>query len=247
MTFRTETLMGGMPFTLEAMGAVPQDLFDAVFAELRWVDRTFSPFRADSEVSLLNRGVLQEKDAHPLVREVLARCRSYAVETDGYFDAWCDGGLDPCGLVKGWAIGRARDLLEGAGLRSFYVDGAGDVLVRGTRDGGHPWRVGIRHPVQRDRVVHVVAASDLAVATSGTYERGAHIIDPHTGRRASELISLTVVGPDIVAADVYATAAFAMGREGLGFIDTIPGYEALAIDADLFEASTPGFGAMLVA
>ena len=246
MTFRTETLMGGMPFTLETTEAGREQLFDAVFAELRWVDRTFSPFREDSAVSLLDRGLLSEEHAYPLVREVLALCRSYAAETDGYFDAWCGGSLDPCGLVKGWAIARARSLLENAGQRSFYVDGAGDVLVRGTREDGHPWRVGIRHPVRRDRVAHVVAASDLAVATSGTYERGAHITDPHTGRPATELVSLTVVGPDIVAAYVYATAAFAMGREGLGFIDAIPGYEALAIDAALYEASTPGFGALLV-
>lgn len=245
MTRRTENVMGDLPFTVAVTGEVDPAVLDAVFADLRWVDRTFSPFIAESAISRINAGRLREQDAEPLVRDVLALCRAYEVETDGYFSAWASGQLDPCGLVKGWAIDRARRILERAGHRSYFVDGAGDVFARGERAPGLPWRVGIRHPVQRDRVVSVVPAADLAVATSGTYERGAHIRDPHTGRATTELVSLTVVGPDIVAADVYATAAFAMGRAGLGFIESVPDYEAYAIDAELFGASTTGFAELV--
>jgi thiamine biosynthesis lipoprotein len=239
--------MGDLPFTVEVTGAAAAELLDAVFADLRWVDRTFSPFMAGSAVSRIDAGTLREEHADPSVREVLGLCRMYERATDGAFSAWRSGRLDPCGLVKGWAIDRACEILERAGHRSYAVDGAGDVRVRGRRGDGRAWRVGIRHPVRRDRVVHVVEAVDLAIATSGTYEQGAHIVDPRTGRAASELHSLTVVGPDIVDADVYATAAFVMGRAGIAFIEDQPGYEAYAIDRDLFAASTSGFTELLAA
>jgi thiamine biosynthesis lipoprotein len=247
VTRRTELVMGDLPFTVEVTGDVEPAIFDAVFADLRWVDRTFSPFIADSAVGRINAGVLREDEADPRVREVLGLCRAYETVTDGYFSAWTSGRLDPCGLVKGWAMARACAILDRAGHRSYFVDGAGDVRVRGERAPGRPWRVGIRHPVRRDRVAEVLAVTDRAVATSGTYERGPHIRDPHTGEAATELVSLTVVGPDIVAADVYATAAFAMGLAGLTFVEGLLGYEALAIDNDLFSASTTGFAELIAA
>ncbi|MBI2324140.1 MAG: FAD:protein FMN transferase [Chloroflexi bacterium] len=246
MTRRTDVVMG-MPVTVAVPGGADARVLDAIFAELRVVDAVFSPFRADSAVSRMNAGTLAEHEAGALVAEVLDLCRRYACATHGYFSAWATGRLDPSGLVKGWALDRACAVLERAGHTSFFVDGAGDVRTRGHRAPGVAWRVAIRHPVQRDRVVGVIRGTDLAVATSGTYEKGTHIYDPHTRRPANELVSLTVVGPDIVDADVYATAAFAMGRAGLAFMERVPGYEAFAIDADLFSASTSGFGAGLIA
>ena len=247
MTRRTETVMGDLPFTVETVAAAEPELLDSVFAELRSIDRTLSPFIADSAISRIDSGTLSLADADPIVREVLDLCASYEVATEGYFSARASGPLDPCGLVKGWAIDRVCRILERAGHRSYFVDGAGDVRTRGERGPGRPWRVGVRHPVRRNRVVLVLRVTDLAVATSGTYEKGAHIRDPHTRRPATELVSLTVVGPDIVAADVYATAAFAMGRAGLSFIESLPGYEAYAIDKELFGASTRGFAGLIAA
>jgi thiamine biosynthesis lipoprotein len=239
--------MGDLPFTIETARDADGAVLDAVFADLRWVDRTFSPFIADSAVARIGAGTLREADADAEVREVLELCRMYEAATEGAFAAWRSGRLDPCGLVKGWAIDRACEILERAGHRSYTVDGAGDVRARGCRGDGRPWRVGIRHPARHDRVVHVVDAVDLAVATSGTYERGRHIVDPRTGRAVGELVSLTVVGPDIVEADVYATAGFVMGRAGIAFIEDQPGYEAYAIDRDLFAASTTGYEALIAA
>jgi len=246
MTRRTEQVMG-MPITVDVPGGADPFTIDAVFADLRMVDRVFSPFRADSAISRMDAGTLVERQAGPLVHEVLQLCRRYERATHGYFSAWAAGHLDPSGLVKGWALGRACAILELAGHTSFIVDGAGDVRIRGHRAAGTPWRVAIRHPVERDRVVAVVAGTDLAVATSGTYEKGPHILDPRTQRPATELVSLTVVGPDIAEADAYATAAFAMGRRGLAYIERVPGYEAFAIDAELFAASTSGFTALTAA
>lgn len=240
MTRRTEDVMG-MPVTVDVPGGIEPSLLDAVFADLRMIDGVFSLFRAESAISRVNSGTLPLGDVGPLVAEVLDLCKRYERRTRGYFSARAAGVLDPSGLVKGWALDRASATLERAGHTSFFVDGAGDVRTRGERAPGLPWRVAVRHPVQRDRVVLVIEATDLAVATSGTYEKGPHIVDPHTRRAATELLSLTVIGPDIIAADVYATAAFAMGRAGLSFVESLPGYEAFAIDRELFAASTSAF------
>ena len=82
-----------------------------------------------------------------------------------------------------------------------------------------------------------------AVATSATYERGAHIIDPRTGQPTTELASVTVVGPDLTTVDAYATAIFVMGLPGLEWLARHPGYDAMAITHDARVHSTPGFSA----
>ena len=195
--------------------------------------RHVSPFRAASQISRIDRGELAVSDAHPLVREVLTRCEALRRETGGYFDPRHSGALDPCGLVKGWAVDRAAAVLRG---RRVCVDAGGDVLVRG---GG--WRVGIRYPLERGLLAAALRADDLAVATSGAYERGEHIVDPHTRRPPAGVLSVTVVGPDLAAADAYATAAFAMGEAGPEWTARLRGYEAMTILAGDEVVATPGF------
>lgn len=230
----------GMPVTVDVRGEAD---VDPVFAELRRIDAAFSPFRIDSTVSLINAGRLRIEAAGPEVAEVLALCDAYEAATDGFFSAWRGGVLDPSGLVKGWAIARACALLDAQGHRNYCVEAGGDVRIRGTNHDGEPWRVGIRHPVERGSVVRVVRGRDLAVATSGTYEKGLHIRDPHTGEAADALVSLTVVGPSIMEADVQATAAFAMGPRAIDYLEGVPSYEAYAIGPDLRATWTSGFDA----
>ena len=143
--------------------------------------------------------------------------------------------MDPTGLVKGWAVERAAALLEAAGARRLLVDAGGDVVVR-----GGPWRVGIRHPRRRRRLAAVLALRDGAVATSGAYERGPHIVDPRTGRPATGALSVTVVGPDLGTADAYATAAFALGSRGPAWTAGLDGYDALTIVPGGRVLATPG-------
>jgi FAD:protein FMN transferase len=234
----------GMPVTTDVRdGADPTAALDAVYAELERIDALYSPFRADSLVSQITAGTLDSDAAGGELGEIISLCRRYETETEGYFSAWRGSRFDPSGLVKGWAIDRACRILDMGGFARYFVDAAGDVRTRGEREPGEPWRVGVRHPVERDKVVRVIRARDIAVATSGTYEKGAHIDDPHTGLPATELLSLTVVGPDIVVADVYATAAFALGARGLDLVERLPGYEAYAIDPDLRASWTSGFDA----
>jgi FAD:protein FMN transferase len=237
-------LMGTPVTILAADNPGTAGAVEAAFEDFALLDRTFSPFIAGSAVSRINRGELPLSDAGALVRQALELCRHYEQATGGYFSASPDGHLDPSGLVKGWAIDRACSILDRHGCRDYLVDAGGDLQAHGWSPAGGPWRVGIRHPILRGEVVRVVLAADLAVATSGTYEKGDHIVNPHTGKAACDWLSFTVVGPDILTADVYATAAFAMGEDGLDFIAGRPGYDAYAIDGNLVARWTPGFEAL---
>ena len=223
---------------------VPDEVVDRFFDQLRAVDAQFSPYRHDSEVSRLARGEFAEAEASPDLRHVLSACDHLALVTDGAFDARRhrpDGRPDPSGYVKGWAIEEAAWLLDSAGGRNYWINAGGDIVARGEASPGRPWRVGIRHPDRPDRVAAVLAVSDRAVATSGSYERGDHIRDPRAGGEAgTALRSVTVVGPALAFTDAYATALFVMGLDGLRWLATHPDYEALAITADDRVVSTQG-------
>lgn len=208
---------------------------EAAFSWLRTVDEVFSPYRADSEISRLATGEMRESSCSAEVRWVLGLCDDVARTTNGYFDVRRhrpDGRLDPSGLVKGWALEEAAWMLEAAGARNYSVNGGGDIVARGEPEAGRSWRVGIRHPRQRELLCGVLAVRDLAVATSGGYERGNHILDPHTGLPPEGLLSVTVVGPSLTYADVYATTAFAMGPEGVAWVARHEGYGACAVTSD---------------
>lgn len=234
-------LQMGMPITVEVLDAsVTSDDVESVFAYFAWVDTTFSTYNASSEISRLNRGELTLDECCPEVQGVLALCEQTKLQTQGYFDARRAGVLDPSGIVKGWAIQEAAQQLTRRGLRNFYVNAGGDVQVSGTRD-GQPWRVGIRNPFNRTEHVKVLCISDAAVATSGTAVRGQHIYDPHhPDMPLLEISSITVVGANIYDADRFATAAFAMGRAGIQFINELPGFEGYMIDTQAHATYTRG-------
>jgi FAD:protein FMN transferase len=236
---RVEHVMG-FPVSLRVDDRdVPAGAADAVFAWLRAVDERFSPFEPDSEVRRLDRGALSRAEVSPDLAEVLALCEEYRRASGGAFDARLPGrGLDPCGVVKGWSVQRAADLLAAAGARRFVLNAGGDVVAS-----GGPWRVGVRHPERAGRLCAVLELTDGAAATSARYERGDHIVDGRTGRPATALLSLTVVAPTLTEADAVATAAFAMGADGVGWAAARPGCEVFAVDADRQVLRTAGFPA----
>ena len=234
-------------------GPVDSGALHAVFEWFQRVDGLFSTWRDDSEITRLARGELTVDRTSPEVRVVLDLCRFVSVQSEGAFDIHFGadprvtpgpgiGPIDPSGLVKGWALERGADLLSGSGVAAFNINAGGDVVTRGRPAPGEVWRVGIRHPWAPHRVAAVIGATDLAIATSGRYERGGHIVDPRTGEPASGLMSVTVVGDDLGLADGYATAALVMGLEGIGWLAEVEGVEALAITDDREVVATDGFG-----
>ncbi|MEY2471424.1 MAG: FAD:protein transferase [Actinomycetota bacterium] len=218
-----------------------------VLTWLHHVDSTFSTYRRDSPISRLGRGEMSLGDVSDEVRDVLLQCETLRHVTDGAFDAFAvpapnGTSLDPSGLVKGWSIERAAQLLEQAGLRNFCLNAGGDVAIRGHARTDEPWRVGVRAPHDVARLAALFEVSGrVAVATSATYERGAHIVDPRTGESTTGIASVTVVGPDLGLADAYATAVFVMGAEGIEWIGGQHGYDVLMLTHDHRELTTPGF------
>jgi thiamine biosynthesis lipoprotein len=217
------------------------DATDDVVRWLHRVDTVFSTYRPDSDISRLDRGDLRVRDADGYVREVLDLCADVTTETIGYFSAVINGRLDPSGLVKGWAIELASDLLRAYGSNNHTVNGGGDMQIAGEAAPGQPWRVGIVDPQDQARLLTVVNGRDIAVATSGVAERGAHIVNPFTGVPAAGVTSVTVVGPSLTRVDAYATAAFVMGDCAGSWVESLPGYEALIVPLEGPVTSTSGF------
>lgn len=234
----------GMPIVVDVRDVGDAAALEPLFDWLRFVDRTFSTYLADSEVSRLNRGEMALEDAHPDVRDVLAHCEELRAQTNGFFDvrAERDDQIDPSGLVKGWSVDRAAVIADGLGWRNYAINAGGDIRLRGGALPEPVWRVGIQHPTERRQVVAVVVGDDLAVATSGAYARGNHVYDPHTHRPPQGVLSVTVTGTDLATADAFATAAFAMGAEGAAWTARLSGYEALTLMADGRSLRTSGFG-----
>jgi thiamine biosynthesis lipoprotein len=233
----------GMPVTLEVIdpGVTSRDL-DSVFAYFEYVDRKFSTYKPESEISLINRQELSLDESSEDMQAIFALAEQTRLDTDGYFNIDRNGTYDPSGIVKGWAIFTAAGLLRQAGFENFYVDAGGDMQVSGKNAQGQDWRVGIQNPFNPMEIVKVLSVRDCGVATSGTYVRGQHIYDPNdVDQPLAGIVSLTVIGPDVYEADRFATAAFAMGPGGINFIEGLAGFEGYMIDPNGMATYTSGF------
>ncbi len=222
----------GMPVTVEVVdAAATAELLDEVFSYFKYVDDKFSTYKDESEISLINKHGLAPEQSSQDMRTIFALAEQTREETDGYFDIRRNGSYDPSGIVKGWAIYNAAELARQKGFENLYVNAGGDVQAVGKNSRGQNWRVGIRNPFNRNEIVKVLSVSNCGVATSGTYVRGAHVYNPKEAAPLNTpIVSLTVIGPDIYEADRFATAAFAMGQEGILFIDSLEGFEGYMID-----------------
>ncbi len=210
---------------------IPNCQDDAVFRRalnrLRDIDERFSTYKPASEVSRFGNGKLSEAELSRELSYVIKECRKAEKQTGGFFSAWAAGVFDPSGYVKGWAIDQAGKAIEAQGYKTYCIGAGGDILARSESD--KIWNIGVQDPKDNTRILNKLSISNGAVATSGTYERGRHIIDPKTKKPADKYLSVTITGPDIVTADVLATAVFAAGQNNPGFIKNFPGYKAISV------------------
>lgn len=263
-----------MPITVEIVDkeTAPETL-DAVFLYFTEVDERFSTYKDTSEISQLNEALIANGGAPQHVvrstdprteqiprkepaysdlamseelKEVFKLAEQTKQETNGYFDITKPNGqLDPSGIVKGWAIQNAAEMLLARGVTNFFIDAGGDIQSHGKNSGGKEWSVGIRNPFNQKEIVKIIYPQGRGIATSGSYERGSHIYNPHnTADLLADIISITVVGPNVLEADRFATAAFAMGTTGVTFIENLPGFEAYSIDKNGTATMTSGFEAL---
>lgn len=234
----------GMPITVEIVDAnVKSVALEMVFDYFKYVDNKFSTYKDDSEIMKINRGELKEFEYSDNMKEVLRLSEETRLATNNFFNIKKPTGTyDPSGLVKGWAIQKASNLLHENGYNNFCLEVGGDIQTSGTNNDGNPWSIGIRNPFNTSEIVKVVNNTDKGIATSGNYIRGDHIYNPNnTDATLEDIVSFTVIGPDIYEADRFATAAYAMGRDGIYFIENMPGFEAYMIDKNGRAIMTNGF------
>lgn len=211
----------GMPISVHVRAEDPgrPDVLAAVAAvhhHLRRVDAVFSTWRQDSDIRRLQRGEVTIGEAHPWMADVVDLAIEAEQRTDGLFNAWWPGpggrrAFDPTGLVKGWGVARASAHLETLPEIAFCINAGGDVVAgtgRGMGGEDPQWRIGIEDPRDRTRIARVETLVRGGLATSGAAARGAHVIDPRSGDAVGRAGSATVYGPDLLWADVWATAAF---------------------------------------
>ncbi len=234
----------GMPITVEiAEAGAQKDDIEEIFEYFKYVDEKFSTYKDWSEVSKINRGEISAPDFSADMAEIFRLAEETKKETGGYFDITKpDGSVDPSGLVKGWAVHNAAKILRDKGYKNFYVEAGGDIEAEGKNSEGKIWTVGIRNPFKYEEIVKVLEIIGRGVATSGSYLRGSHIYNPkNSSDKLEEIVSISVIGPDIYEADRFATAAFAMGRSGIEFIEHTPGLEGYMIDKAGAATMTSGF------
>lgn len=204
-------------------GSVAIEKFDQAVADstsfFREIDSRFSTFKPESEVSRIRRGELKIADASEDVRLVWNRCIELRELTLRAFDPWAvPGGFDPSGYVKGWAAQFALRFFAEQGIEHIQINAGGDIVLRGGIDETQPWRIGIRHPDFPGEIARSFELFDGAIASSGTYERGEHVIDPRVGVPAVGARAATVIGPDAGVADALATALIVDGRDAVNWL-----------------------------
>ncbi|OGL23390.1 thiamine biosynthesis protein [Candidatus Saccharibacteria bacterium RIFCSPHIGHO2_01_FULL_46_30] len=234
-------LIMGLPITVEIIDSEQTDLLDDTFIFFQEIDYRYSTYKETSEITQINNG-LPAAQWSSEIRHILHLCDETKQQTNGYFDITHNGQIDPSGLVKGWAIWEAAKRLQKSGVKNFYIEAGGDIQTAGVNAEQQPWTVGIRNPRDLNQIIKVLHIKDKGVATSGTYIRGQHIYNPyHPDAALNDVESLTVVGPTIYEADRFATAAFAMGVDGIRFIEQTVGLEGYMVDASGTATFTTGF------
>lgn len=242
----------GMPVSVHLRGAtLPRwrpAFLGEVFGELRRIDALLSTYRPDSQISRLAAGELTVTECDPLVGEVLELCEQARALTGGAFDPLlpAPGGdyvLDPSGLVKGWAVERAARRIGECFDGDYYVNAGGDIALESRS--GAAWWIGVEDPRSSGGLLGVLPLTGGGVATSGTAHRGAHIVDPRTGRAAGGLLSITITGPSLTSVDVLATAAFARGPECVDWLEGLDSHAALLVLSDGSTAMTSAMATLI--
>lgn len=236
----------GMPVIIEVSAQnVHEEDFEEVLSYFQDIDERFSPYKDTSEVMGINASSIHPDQYSNQMREILQLSEDTKKETNGFFDVYHNGSFDPSGIVKGYAISRAAKMLSKKGFNDFYVSIAGDIQTYGKND-GEKWRVGIENPFNREEIIKVVYLSGEGIATSGAYIRGAHIYNPVANSAVEDVKSISVIARDVFDADRFATAAFAMGKKGIEYIESKNGLEGCMVTDDQKIIMTSGFGMYLI-
>ncbi len=202
-------------------------------SEIDSLDNRFSPWKSESELSRYNRG--EVKLPSPLFIEVVEECERAKALTAGFFDPWALGvKFNPTGIVKGWSAKRALSILIEAGIEGGVVNAGGDICVIP----GRSYLIGVQDPFNSGEMLGAVEVTD-AVATSGSYERGDHIVNVKGGTITT--IAATIMGQDLTLLDAFATALIAGGSEVLTLVSKLNELAAMIVKNDGSMLATSNF------
>ena len=238
-------LLMGMPITLEIVDKEATSfVFDKVFNYFKYVDEKFSVFKDSSEISKINRGEIKKDEWSEDVKIAFDLAEKTKIESGGYFDIVDNNGkYNPSGIVKGWAIYNAAKILTEMNFKNFYINAGGDIQFYGKNADGMIWKTGIKNPYNKKEIVKVVYLKDgEGIATSGNYIRGDHIYNPINRKETiSDIVSFTVIGPNVCEADRFATSVFAMGKKGISFLENMKDFSGYMIDKNGIAYMTSNF------
>ncbi|MFM9877819.1 MAG: FAD:protein FMN transferase [Rhodoglobus sp.] len=238
---RTFETMG----TVASVDGIDEPTLAAVRDIFTTADERFSLYRPDSELSRVASGELTLPECSVQVRDAYADALAFSSLTSGAFTPhrW-DGVIDLNGIVKAQAMQKAGGLIHSSGCRDWSLNVGGDILV-----GGHaPHTTGIVDPFDSGTLLCAIdfIAPRVAMATSGSAERGDHIwLAGATG--PAEYVQVSVVGNDIITADVLATAIVAGGRSALDEVTARWDVDVIAVARDGSMLATPGIRTALAA
>ncbi|MFM6980112.1 MAG: FAD:protein FMN transferase [Micrococcales bacterium] len=214
----------GTAFVFRIRSAYKPAQLQVALEKLHEADSIFSLYKADSPLSQLSRGETTVAKCPPVVNQIWDECEKWEKITDGFFSPFTpEHTFDPSGLVKTWAAQEAANYLLSEGIDDFTINAGGDILISDKSSDPVDWRVGISKPISiAEEGAGVFTVLDLkntkfrAVASSGHAERGDHIWNPRTGAWAErEVAQVSVIASDLVTADVWATACYAMGTSAI--------------------------------
>ncbi|VDK13591.1 hypothetical protein OAL24_00396 [Oenococcus sicerae] len=238
LTFEIKQM--NLPFTGQVVVAHDDELTRSLLLKKalaieKWlmdVDQRFSSFRSDSELSLYNAGKLDFEQTSPIFKQIFALTVFAEEQTQGLFSANYRGQYDPTGLVKGWAIEKAQQiqlkpLLSDPNFIAINLNGGGDMQFATRLDSDWNWSIGISDPFDNEKILSKIVMKNAAIATSGTSQRGDHLIDPASGqavlKQKNSIISTSVLCPSLTLADIWATAIAIPAINDHDWLDHIPG------------------------
>ena len=231
------------------------DLISDAALELNTADQIFSLYKPESPLSRLARGETSVAELDPIVNEVWDACLDWESLTGGWFSSFTpQNTFDPSGLVKTWAAKRAANILLDGGVSDFTLNAGGDILINTGCSERVDWRIAIHKPTSiASEDAGILTVFDFwntefrALATSGISERGQHIWNPKASGKqpADSIVQVSVLADDLVAADVWATAAFAEGPNALTRMESIRNLEAIMVLHDGNLIGTSGITGLL--
>ena len=235
----------GLKVVIEILDNSKVEDIDEALAVFHRIDKLVSAYRHSSEISKLNAKKLRLEEVSPLTKKILSICDQTKKETNGYFDIVVEGHLNPSGLLVGFALQEAVELLHKKGYKNFYISSGNDLYVSGYKNGSK-WKVELPNPSPKQIRKQGLYLSNKAVSTSGQGEKGIVVYNPLRKRIVNDVLSVTVVSDSALDSDRFSTAGFAMGEKGIDFLERVEGVEAFMVLRDGNELLTSRFGEFMV-